>query len=282
MNRLVLIAFAASVAVGCGYTKEEYQLQGDKLTRALAKQRSAETRSDEVAAEAESAKQRVLELEEKMRALGIDLQSKETGRIGEAAATLAERERALAEYRARAAKIDEARSRLHLLRGGLSDLAESGVEVRVRKNRLMIVLKDNLFNNDKLTKDGRQALITIAAVLKEDASLVTRDFQIAGHTDKKNGDTVGASLGRARAVLSVLVDPKLGGLDNKRFTVAGMGNTDPLGTTDSEDDRRLNRRLEIVLLPAQSEVLDLRALAVDAAPAKAPAKKEPPVNPPTP
>src|SRR5688500_4165273 len=98
MKRLILLVTISALAAGCGYTKEEYQLQGDKLTRAVAKQRSAETRVDEISAELEIAKGRVADLEERMRALGLDLEVKDH-RVGEMAATLAERERALAEYR---------------------------------------------------------------------------------------------------------------------------------------------------------------------------------------
>ncbi|NUP09537.1 MAG: OmpA family protein [Polyangiaceae bacterium] len=277
MTRLVITALAASLLVGCGYTKEEYQLQGDKLTRALAKQRSSETRADEVTAELEVAKQRVADLEEKMRALGIDLQSKDGTRIGEAAATLAERERALAEYRARAAKIDEARSRLTLLRTKLEDLTQAGVVFRARKNRLMIVLPDSFFEKDRVKKEGKEALRGIASVIKEDPVLSIRDYQVSGHTDDKGGkgDTIATTAARARSVLALLVDPKEGGLDRKHFSVAGYGDTDPAGPNDTEENRRLNRRVEIVVMPTASEMLDLRSLGGEPTAPKTPKKEAP-------
>lgn len=282
MSRLALLVLATSLAAGCGYTKEEYQLQGDKLTRALAKQRASETRSDEIAAELESAKLRVGDLEDKMRALGIDLTSKEGQRIGEVAATLAERERALAEYRARAAKIDEMRARRDVLRTKLAEHAAAGVEVRVRKNRLSVVLPDGLFEKDKVKKEGKAAIQALAAAIKDNATLATRDFQVIGHTDDKGGkggDAIGSSAARARAVLALLVEGKDGGLDKKRFSAAGFGDADPLFGNDNDDNRKLNRRVEVVLMPAPSEMLDLRALAVDAGPAKPAAPKPAPTAP---
>lgn len=284
MTRLALLVLTTSLAVGCGYTKEEYQLQGDKLTRALAKQRAAETRSDEIAAELETAKLRVADLEDKMRALGIDLTAKDGQRIGEVAATLAERERALAEYRARATKIDELRARRDLLRAKLADHAAAGVEVRVRRNRLAIVLPDSLFDKDKPKKEGKAAIAAIAAAIKDDPTLATRDFQVGGHSDDKGGkgaDAIGATTARARAVLGQLLEGKDGGLDRKRFSVAGFGDADPVAPNDNDDNRKLNRRVEIVLVPAQSEMLDLRALALDPGPAK-PAQPKPAPAPPAP
>lgn len=270
MKRLILLVTISALGVGCGYTKEEYQLQGDKLTRALAKQRSAETRVDEITAELEISKGRVADLEERMRALGLDLEVKDH-RVGEMAATLAERERALAEYRARAAKIDETRARVQLLRAKLESLAASGVEVRVRRNRVAIVLPADLLfdkNKDKLKNEGKEALKTIAGVLKEDPVLATRDYQIAGHSEPDAKDGMGLSVSRARGVARFLVDPQAGGLDKNRFSAAGFGDADPVGANDSDEGKAKNRRVEIVLQPTASEMLDLRALANETAPRK--------------
>lgn len=266
-------ATLALAMVGCGYTKEEYQLQGDSLTRAVAKQKSAEARADEIVAELELSKQRLADVQEKMRALGIDLEAKDS-RVSEMAATLAERERALAEYRARSARIDEIRGRLQLLRVKLADLAAVGVEVKVRKNRIAIIVPQAaLFDSakDKLKKEGKELLRTIAAVLKEDATLAMRDYQVAGHTDNKatkGVDPLVSTSGRARSVLGFLVDPAEGGLDRIHFSAAGYGDADPLASNDTEDGQARNRRVEIVLVPATGEMLDLRALAVEAAPTR--------------
>lgn len=267
---LLLLPIVFAVASGCGYTKEEYQLQADKLTRSVAKQRSAETRADEATAELEAAKQRVAELEDRMRALGVDLAK--SGRASEVAANIAERERALAEYRARTARVEEARARLSLLRTKLEPLAEAGVEVRIRKNRMVIVLPATaLFDGakEKLKKDGKEALRTIAATLKDDPVLSLREYQIAGHTDagakpsKTPVDNVTPTVGRAKAVLAFLTDPKEGALDRGHFSAAGYGDVDPIAPNDTDENREKNRRIEIVVVPTAGELVDLRALAIE-------------------
>jgi len=276
---VAMLLGTALCATACGYTKEEYQLQGDKLTRSLAKQRTAETRADEAAAELDSAKARVAALEEKMRVLGVDIEQKDT-RIGDMTTTLAERERALAEFRARAAKLEETRTRLALLKAKLEELSSVGVEVRIRKNRMVIVLPGDVVfdsNRDKLRKDGKAALLAIAEVIKNDPALATRDYQIAGHTDNKGvkggafGDNMGLSLARAKTVLGLLVNE--GGLAKEHFSAAGYGDTDPFASNDSEEGQKKNRRCELVVVPSVAEILDLRQLALE--PAAVPAKPVP-------
>jgi hypothetical protein len=173
--------------IGCGYTKEEYQLQGDKLTRAEAKLRVAEQSSLEATAELELAKETIGDLERKMRQLGIDVTVE--SKPGELTASIAERERALAEYRARQAKLGEIRARLALLRGRLAALREKGVNVLVRRNALVIEFAgDTLFDGgkDKLTKDGKELLTSVGELLKNEPSLAGRFYTVTGHVDIKS------------------------------------------------------------------------------------------------
>jgi len=268
--RVASFCLLASTALACGYTKEEYQLQGDKLTRAEAKLRTADQRADEASAELEVAKEQLTDLEKKMRLLGIDIEA-ET-RPSELAATIAERERALAEHRARQAKLGEIRARLALLRSRLATLREQGVAVVVRDNHVAIeVAGDLLFDptKDKLKAGGKDALTEIGTLLKNEPSLAGRSFQIAGHVDgiatKSRQAAIALSAGRAAAVLGFLSDPKGAAVDRKLLSAAGFGAEAPLDNSDADDARKRNRRLEIVLVPAAGELLDLRALA-EAAP----------------
>jgi chemotaxis protein MotB len=289
-SAVLALSLAAVALAGCGYTKEEYQAQADKLTRALAKQRDAEGRAAEMDAELDRAKQRVIDLEDRLGALGMDLQTKE-GKIGEISATLAERERALAEYRAKAKQLEDLKAKMELLRAKLDELSNLGIEVRVRRNRLLISLPgDVLFDTgkDKIRKEGKDALKKIAEVIKADPALVARDYQILGHTDDKKlkggafGDNLGLSLARARSVHGFLVDPEGGGLPRERWSAAGYADTDPVGPNDTDEGRQKNRRCEIVVVPAIAEMLDLRQLAAERGPAKKVPPKEPAAEPKTP
>lgn len=269
LRQSLAICALFAVCAGCGYTKEEYQAQADKLTRAVAKQRDAERRSEDMTAELEQARLRVTDLEERLRGMGLDLEAK-GGQIDSLSATLAERERALAEFRARARQLEEMKQRMELLRSKLDELVKVGIDVRVRRNRLVISLPGNVLfdtNKDKIRKDGREALKKIAEVIKADPTLASREYQVGGHTDNKVlkggafGDNMNLSLARARAVHTFLTDPQNGGLPKDKWSAAGFADSDPVSTNDTDEGRQANRRTEIVVVPALSELLDLRQLA---------------------
>ena len=264
MTRALLV-LGFFTAVGCGYTKEEYQLQGDKLTRAEAKLRSADVRADEAVAELEVAKEQLGDLEKKVRLLGLDItpETKPT----ELAATIAERERALTEHRARLAKLGEVRARVAILRQKVAPLVEAGVAIVVRDNHVLFeVSGDALFdaNKDKLKPGAKDVLDALAAIMKEEPSLTGRRYQVIGHVDDKASKSRAAaltlSLGRASAVLAFLTDEKGAALDRERFGVAGLGAEKPIVNEASDDARKRNRRIEIALVPAAGEHIDLRAL----------------------
>ncbi|MFO0550829.1 MAG: OmpA family protein [Polyangiaceae bacterium] len=258
---MALVTTVLGALSGCGYTKEEWGVVQDQLARAKSGQLAAQQMADDATTELGKAKDRLQLLEDKMRALGIDLES--TSRIGDVAASLAERERALAEYRAKAARIEEARARFDLLRTKVAEL-DAGFEVRVRKNRIVIVLpNDAVFDGkDKLKKEAKEALGKLAAVLKGEPTLSTRDFQIAGYVDVvgKGGDAVASSLAKAQRIANFLVDPETGGMQKAQISVAGYGDADPVASNDTDEGKAKNRRCEIVLVPAAGEVLELRAL----------------------
>jgi chemotaxis protein MotB len=282
------LSLLAASMIGCGYTKEEYQLQGDKLTRAEAKLRVAEQSSLEATAELELAKETIGDLERKMRQLGIDVTVE--SKPGELTASIAERERALAEYRARQAKLGEIRARLALLRGRLAALREKGVNVLVRRNALVIEFAgDTLFDGgkDKLTKDGKELLTSVGELLKNEPSLAGRFYTVTGHVDiksaKSRAGAVSLSTSRANAALAFLTDTKTVALEPRVLSAAGFGAEDPLDAEDSDEARKKNRRLEIVIIPNAGEHLDLRALVDVVRPATPAAPAAPtPVAPPAP
>jgi chemotaxis protein MotB len=150
-----------------------------------------------------------------MEALGEQLE--QTGTEKEALTkNLQELQRALEEYKARAAQLERIKQRFELLRKKLQKLTELGLDVKIRNNRMVISLPgDVLFasGEDKLQKGGEKILLQVADVIRGDASLRDRQFQVAGHTDdqplKRSAETFhdnwGLSLMRARQVLVFLV-----------------------------------------------------------------------------
>jgi chemotaxis protein MotB len=198
--------------------------------------------------------------------------------------SLQELQRALEEYKVRAAQLERIKQRFEVLRDKLKKLTELGLKVEIRRNRMVIRLPgDVLFasGNDKLQPEGKLVLDAVAEVIRNDKQLSSRYFQVAGHTDNKPlsggrfGDNWGLSTMRAREVLVYLISPLStkppppgskdkskggGGLIAERLHAGGYGEIDPVAKNDSEEGRKQNRRVELVLLPDVEEMLDLRSL----------------------
>ena len=203
-----------------------------------------------------------------MKKLNEDLQNAAT-RVSTLSSTLEEREKALAEYKARAKQLEQIKARFEMLKKKLDELTKLGLAVNIRKNRMVISLPgDVLFDSGRetLKKEGNEILMKVAGIIKADASLLGRDYQVAGHTDAKPlaggifRDNWGLSLMRAREVLLYLVSEKGGGLPNERWSAAGFGDTDPIAPNDTDEGRQKNRRCDLIVVPSVEEMLDLKAI----------------------
>jgi chemotaxis protein MotB len=142
--------------------------------------------------------------------------------------------------------------------------------VNIRRNRMVISLPgDVLFDSGRetLKKEGKAILDKVAQVVKNDASLLQRDYQVAGHTDNKPlaggiyRDNWGLSLMRAREVLLHLVGDKTGGLPVAHWSATGFADTDPIASNDTDEGRQKNRRCDLIVVPSVEEMLDLKSLA---------------------
>jgi len=258
MKRLVLaIPFLlSSVVVGCGYSEDEWQAQLDKYNKL-----QSESSAKQAALEKElaAAKQKVDDLEKQLKDAGLDL-TKMTSQ-------LEDREKALAEYQARAKQLEQIKARFDLLKKKLEELTKLGLEVNIRRNRMVISLPgDVLFDSgkDTLRKDGEEILKKVATVIKNDRSLLGRDYQVAGHTDSQPlaggpfKDNWGLSLMRARSVLTFLVAK--GGMPRQHWSAAGFADTDPVANNASKDGQQKNRRCDLIVVPDVDEMLDLQKI----------------------
>jgi len=288
---LVLGATALGTALGtvaCGYSEQEWQEQLAKYNAEVEKVRAANQRVADLEEEIENAKNHVTSLEAELQAMGLDVSQMNTALAerGEALANLQadmrNMRRALAEYKARAAALDRIKSQMLALRQRLETLTRLGLDVSIRKNRMIISLPgDILFDTGRadLRTEGKRVLGEVAKVIANDQALLARDFQVAGHTDNsplKGGqfvDNWGLSLMRARMVLVFLVadaapsgtganrnDPGGGGLPSTRWSASGYGETDPLVANSTPENMQRNRRVELVVMPDVEEMLDLKSL----------------------
>lgn len=252
MKRVML---AASLFVlGCGHTEAEWAAAQDRYARVVAES----ARKDQ---ELAAARRRVADLEADLQKMGL-----ETGKLH---TSLGERDKALAEYKARAKQLELLKARFELLRAKLDELTRMGLSVTIRRNRMVISLPgDILFDTgkDTLRKDGQEILHKVAVVIRADRTLLERDYQVAGHTDNQPlqgglfHDNWGLSLMRARTVLLYLVG-KNGGLPRQRWSAAGFADTDPVAGNGTKDGQQRNRRCDLIVVPDADEMLDLKHLA---------------------
>ena len=264
-KKIFLIGLVPLV-VACGYSQEEWDQkvrESDALQNQLNAQRQANRKCE---ADYGAAQQEIEELKKKLLERGVNLDN--------LSQSLEEQRRANEEYRRRAEQLDEIKKRFEQLREKLKKLTQLGLKVEVRDNRMLIQLPgDVLFDSgdDRIKEAGRDILAQVSDVLRNDADLVKREFQVAGHTDSKPlaggrfKDNWGLSAMRARSVLVFLTTTKEqsgGGLDPSKWSAAGYAETDPVSNNDTDAGRERNRRVELVVLPNVEEMLNLNSLAL--------------------
>ena len=262
---LLLCLGVSFITAACGYSQEEWDQkvrENEGLRNQLAAQRQAHEKCESDYA---AALHDVDDLKGKLRDRGMNLDN--------LSQSLAEERKALEEFKSRAEQLEQIRKRFETLRDKLAQLTNLGLRVEVRDNRMLIQLPgDVLFDSgsDKLKPRGKEILTSVAGVVRGDADLSKREFQIAGHTDNKPlkggpfQDNWGLSAMRARSVLAFLTAPAAdggGALDPKNWSAAGYSDTDPVANNDSEDGREKNRRVELVVMPNVEEMLNLSSLA---------------------
>lgn len=124
--------------------------------------------------------------------------------------------------------------------------------VSIEQGRIVINLPNNvLFNSGsaRLNAEGNEALSQIAGVLSQFSD---RRFQIEGHTDNNPIKSTRfpsnweLSAARALAVVHIMTDL---GVAAENISAAGFGEFHPRADNSSDEGRKLNRRIEIVMLP---------------------------------
>ena len=135
----------------------------------------------------------------------------------------------------------------------LQSMIDGGqLTVSIDAGRIVINLPNNvLFNSGSasLNSEGQEALAQIGGVLK---NFSDRRFQVEGHTDNvpiksaRFPSNWELSTTRALAVVHLLADM---GVTPDNLSAAGFGEFRPRADNDTDEGRKLNRRIEIVMLP---------------------------------
>ncbi|QEN07839.1 OmpA family protein [Oceanispirochaeta crateris] len=126
------------------------------------------------------------------------------------------------------------------------DALEDQISVETRKEGLALNLKNLHFEPDKavLLPEDRPLLDSLAEILR---TVPERTFYVKGHTADIGTMESQILLSQDRAKL-IVQELTSRGIDAERFLYSGMGGLEPLGDNNSDEGRKLNRRVEILIL----------------------------------
>ncbi|MCD6066492.1 MAG: hypothetical protein K0S33_1318 [Bacteroidetes bacterium] len=124
-------------------------------------------------------------------------------------------------------------------------IAEAVPETGKLPSDTSFVFKNVLFqtNETLLLAASYPELDSIAAYLKKNPQI---DIEIEGHTDNSGNEKLNKKLstGRAKAVSDYLYSKRIA---KTRLSYKGYGSSKPLVPNETEEGRRQNRRVELIL-----------------------------------
>jgi type VI secretion system protein ImpK len=130
----------------------------------------------------------------------------------------------------------------------VEELRRRGVDARDTPRGVVITLPGVSFevNRSDLSPGGERSVHEVAAALLRLAP--ERPVSVEGHASREKGtldeQNQRLSEDRARRVADVLVEA---GLRRDRITWRGLGSSTPIASNDTEEGRRLNRRVEMTV-----------------------------------
>jgi outer membrane protein OmpA-like peptidoglycan-associated protein len=121
------------------------------------------------------------------------------------------------------------------------------VEVSQTSQGILINIGEILFrfDSDELTDNANEDLNNIVQVIRD---FPDRRVRVIGHTDSTGTEDYNYSLSMRRARRTAEELKKRDSSLQGRLTYIGMGENKPIAANDSEEGRRRNRRVEIILL----------------------------------
>jgi chemotaxis protein MotB len=137
------------------------------------------------------------------------------------------------------------------------EIRSNKVKITHDERGLVITLAGDAFFNPasaRINIEATRDILLRLGTFMSSSELRDRKFRIEGHTDAVDVDPDGPwednwqlSAERSRAVLRYLVAI---GLDEKRFQIAGFADTMPISSNSTEEGRKNNRRVDVIILDA--------------------------------
>ncbi len=148
------------------------------------------------------------------------------------------------------------------LKGAIGNLEDEDINIKVDKGVVFIDISDKLLFKSgryEVTSKANDVLGKVAEVLKNQSDV---EFMVEGHTDdvpfKSNGvlvDNWDLSVKRATTVVRLLQSKY--GLDPAKMAAAGRGEYKPIASNDTKENKAVNRRTRIVILPQLDQFFKL-------------------------
>jgi outer membrane protein OmpA-like peptidoglycan-associated protein len=129
-----------------------------------------------------------------------------------------------------------------------AQLQGTGVSVTRNGDYIILNMPSNITfasDQDAISSQFYPTLNSVTLVLKKYNQTL---IDVYGHTDSTGDDAHNLDLSQRRA-MSVATYLNSQGIDGRRFSVIGYGESRPIATNATAEGRALNRRVEIQLLP---------------------------------
>jgi chemotaxis protein MotB len=245
---MLLLAAVAFVG-GCGIDKEVYEAKVAELNKTKAELDQTQKDAAEAKRRCDATQAKLdaenMAMKAKLTALGQDI-SKLTSTSEEDKKRIAELQKRQEAAEKRAAQFREMMNKFH-------DMISAGkLQVEIRDGLMLVKLPDNILfdpGRTEMKQAGKDAIGQVTQIL---SGIEGRKFQVAGHTDnipiksakfKSNWEL---STARAVEVTKLMIAD---GMDAKRLSAAGFADERPVGDNATDEGRRANRRIEIVVQP---------------------------------
>ncbi len=244
-----------------------------ELNQARADLKAEQTRATTLAAEKSSLQQQLTTASSELKRTSDDLASTVKDKAG-LKSSVDEMKAALDELNKRKAEADRRITEYRNLLARFQSLIDAGkLKVKIVDGRMVVALaSDILFASGSagLSKEGKASVEEVAAVL---SSIPDRKFQVEGHTDNVPIKTAQfpsnweLASSRSLTVLKTMVEA---GMPAGRVSAASFGESKPTAPNDSADNRALNRRIEIVVVPDLSTLPGFDELKLAGSPTPGP------------
>lgn len=144
--------------------------------------------------------------------------------------------------------IDQQRAEIAKNQALIDELKKRNIEARETSRGVTVNLPNVNFQFDSadLTPDGRDRVNQIASILQREAP--NRKVTVEGHASRESAaqESYNQRLSERRAS-TVAQSLERSGINGGRISSQGLGTRSPIASNDSEEGRRQNRRVEVII-----------------------------------